>query len=500
MPRRPRRDPRRRPATAPPVAPAPGADVRVELAGHTVHLVALRAHPERYAAWFAAARRRPGHGICRCTRSGERLVIREIAGVFHLARWPLGGDNHRPGCPFFSSESRHSGTDPGARDAISVTDHGTRIEVGYAFTAPASGLEGDDDPAAAVDRPPAGRPAGAAHATLTSLGLLRWLWETAGLNAWPPPSGEVTAGPAREHRITGTRRHWEDTREALVAVLAGVRLGDHPAPRLAYVIAPYRPGHPDPVRDARLAEYLAPLEGPQRVAIRRGPRRGRTRLLRHRRLLIGELKHDPQPTDHGLRVDLRHFPRPLFCRTELGEHLTRSYPTAFASRRDPNTRRVVLALIEGTPHGHLRLLDAAVLLTTSDYLPVDSSHEALLAQQLVAAGREFIKPLRRADGDLTLPDFVLTDTDPATVVEVWGLTGRTDYDERRAAKLEHYAAEQTPVLEWDVSTGPPPDVHRPTPPSATSESWPPPSAGTAAARRADQGLRATASPTPRLWT
>lgn len=465
MPRRPRRDSRRRPATAPAVtpahSPAAGADVRIELAGRTIRLSELRTHPERYASWFAAARRQPGHGICRCTRSGERLVIREIAGTFHLARWPREGDNHRPACPFFSIDSRHSGADTRTRAAITLTEDGTRITLDYAFNTSTELQELDVDPSAGAAAKP---PAPSAHrATMTGLGLLRWLWEAAGLTTWPPPSPAPlparTSGTARRRRAAaGPRRRWDDTRAALTSVLTEVRLGEQPAPRLAYVVAPYRPGHLDPIRDARLAEFLAPLETPEHVTVRGGPRRGQTRLRRRRRLLIGELKDDPQPCEHGLRLALRHFPRPLFLPTELGEHLTRTYPAAFTSRRPSGTRRVVLALIEGTPHGYLRLIEAAILLTTADYLPADSSHEALLAQQLVDAGREFTKPLRLGDGDRALPDFVLTDTDPATVVEVWGVASRADYDHRRHTKRVQYAADGTPVIEWDVTCGPPPDL------------------------------------------
>lgn len=464
MSRRPRRSPGPRPAAGVGRGWVAGAEVRVELAGHTARLGALRAHPERYASWFAAARRRPGHGICRCTRSGERLVIREIAGVFHLARWPRSGDNHRPGCPFFTADSRHSGAHTGpTRAAITVSAHGTRIAVDYAFSTALPDPSGDDLPPQTLEAELLGgaRPQ---TATMTGLGLLHWLWETSGLNTWPPtadpdtPDPPASARDRRGERSARPRRSWRDVHDALQAVLGALRLGDHPAPSLAYVVAPYRPGVPDPARDARLTQFLRPLEHPEQVVIRGGPRRGHTRTLRHRRLLLAELKHDPAAAEHGQRLALRHFPRPVFLTAELGAHLTRRFPAAFSDRRGPRSRRIVLALVEGTAHGYLRLVDAAVMLTTSDYLPADSSHEARLAEHLVASGREFTKPLRYGREDTTLPDFVLTDTDPATVIEVWGITGRADYEQRRRTKLEHYAAEGTPVIAWDVTSGPPPPV------------------------------------------
>lgn len=446
MPRRPHRP------TGPPSPPSRSPDgtaVRVELAGHVVRLNELRARPQRYARWFAAARRHPGHATCRCTRDGERLVIREIAGVFHLARWPRTRDNHRPGCPFFTIESRHASTRAAPRAAITATDHGTRITVGYAFTTadPSDGSTVKDH-----EDNHRGLVGGTREhtATVTGLGLLHWLFEASGLNTWPPGETRGT------RRTEPPRRDWADVHTALVQVLAGLRLGEHPAPRLAYVVAPYRPGRADPARDARIAEFLRPLEHPEQVTIRGGPHRGQTRTLRHRRLLCGEVKALAE-TERGHKLTLRHFPRPIFLSDDLVADLSRRFPAPFSSRRGPTARRVVLALIEGTPRGHLRLVDAAVMLTTDVYIPVDSSHELTMANALIAAQRGFTKPLRYDHDETSLPDFVLTDlttnsgtggssNGPATVVEVWGLSSSA-YLERKRAKVARYYAEGTRVIE-----------------------------------------------------
>lgn len=64
----------------------------------------------------------------------------------------------------------------------------------------------------------------------------------------------------------------------------------------------------------------------------------------------------------------------------------------------------------------------AVMLTARFYIPCDSSYEVAMADHLIAAGRSFVKPLRYDGTSATFPDFVLTDTAPATYVEVWGIT------------------------------------------------------------------------------
>lgn len=272
----PARPARRRPTVHHLEGPVPtyGRDVRVELAGHTVRLAELRARPERYARWFAEARRRPGHARCRCSDTGERLVIREIAGRFHVARWPSTADNHQPSCPFFAAtESAHSGA-AAHRDAITVTEHGTRIAVDYAFTAalPDDARDTDDGAAGETAGPPeevADLVAGArpSTATVTNLGLLHWLYEAAA-----PAAGQVRLGRAR-HRGWGSP-HRVDRRQAIRRSPGGPRCRRRrPAPPRC------SPGGRSRRRGSRPSPGRATTSRPSRDP---GPGHGRRRSRRRR--------------------------------------------------------------------------------------------------------------------------------------------------------------------------------------------------------------------------
>ena len=329
-------------------------DVRVELAGHVVRLADLSANPERHELWFRQARRRPGHARCLCCHDEPRLVIRELGARFHLARWPETAEAHVPDCPFATRFRPARGS---SRSAITVTAMGTRI----AMSAP---VADPTYPRDARDQRDAQHLSVAAEScrshplwtgTVSLLGLLHHLWAAAGLNDW-------------HHR---SRRRWHDCHASLTHAIADLRLGRVPAPRLLHVVAPYRPTEHDPARDTRLASFLRPLEQPERLRIRGGPRRGRRRHVPRRRLLLSELKN-LSPTQHGYKLQLRHFPRPLFLTAGEQDRLIRTYPAAFLESRPPNARRVVLALVEGTPHGYLRLTDVAVQLTSPDYVPAES--------------------------------------------------------------------------------------------------------------------------------
>ncbi len=96
------------------------------------------------------------------------------------------------------------------------------------------------------------------------------------------------------------------------------------------------------------------------------------------------------------------------------------------------------------------------MLTNRTYLPADSSHEVRMADALLAAGRHVLKPLRY-QGQAVFPDFVLVDREPAAYVEVYGIIGREDYEQRKREKQRYYQRESIPVIEWTVD-GPMPDL------------------------------------------
>ena len=110
---------------------------------------------------------------------------------------------------------------------------------------------------------------------------------------------------------------------------------------------------------------------------------------------------------------------------------------------------MALLAVQATRAGHLAAVDAALMLATATYVPVDSAYELQMADHLVRAGRSFVKPLRY-EGGAVLPDFVLLDTDPHTCVEVYGIHGDADYDRRKQEKRAYYHANGIPLIEWDV--------------------------------------------------
>jgi hypothetical protein len=186
---------------------------------------------------------------------------------------------------------------------------------------------------------------------------------------------------------------------------------------------------------------------------------------------------------------------------EAGDALTRlraTWPTAFsrldlahanaAADSEPN-RVFVLAGVTFPSRRQLLVVYAAALETTHQFIPVESAAEATMARALVHAGRAFDKPLRYDGAAELFPDFRLLDTEPPTLVEVWGMNAPA-YLDRKRIKRDTYRRERTPLIEWNAA------ADEPLPPLTTgarSCTKPPtaPSSGsaTAGASRSRSGIR-----------
>jgi hypothetical protein len=94
---------------------------------------------------------------------------------------------------------------------------------------------------------------------------------------------------------------------------------------------------------------------------------------------------------------------------------------------------------------------AALMVTTSGFIPVDSHYENQMATAMIEAGRAFVKPLRYDQTQDMLPDFIIVDEKPPIFVEVFGVTNNPEYEQRKQDKIAMYKAHGKKLLSWDVS-------------------------------------------------
>ncbi|MFD6335084.1 DUF1173 family protein [Streptomyces niveus] len=397
------------------MAPATGP-ARIQLAGRTVQLAWLREHSTKAAPLFARARAEVGHASCLCRRPAPRLVIRcTRAGRYHVAGWPGEGEQHDPTCPFHKLAPHLSGRDRYSTQAIKEADDGVFIRLATPLTSSLTRPQTHTPaPEKTGDEPASRRSVGL-------LGLLHWLWEQVQLNIWNPQAGRPT---------------WRTCHARLRQQLPPVTINDRNIDEALYIVPPFTPATAD-TNTAALHAFRARL--------------GRHGTTERRALILGQIR-EVSPTPYGVAYRLAHQRTPLYARAALHARATRSYRHAFGkTAAEHGATRIALFAVERSPKGHLIAVDLAAMLTTSTYIPADSSYEVVMADALTASRRAFIKPLRYDTADAVLPDFVLTDTTPAAYVEVYGIHGRETYDRRKAEKQAFYQRQGGQLIEWDVT-------------------------------------------------
>ncbi|MFE3280545.1 DUF1173 family protein [Nocardia sp. NPDC059239] len=391
----------------------------VRVAGMSIRLAQLRDRPGRYGAVLAHAKATEGHAECLCADPPRRLVIRNNSrtGLFYLARWP-GDDQHAGGCGFHRLDNSLSGRSTYTAAAIQETVDGISIRLAAALTRNTSNRRAatthHDRPAAQADAAPARRAVGL-------LGLLHLLLDESGMTVW---------------RRGARYRSWGVCAAAFRRCAATCRLNSAtPLSEVLYVVPQYT-GKQDPNGQSAFDDFLDRLNS--------------TRSRVPRGLILGEIR-EIKPAKYSLSYHLAHHPKPVYVTPELDRAARISYPVAFAEAgTSAGGHRLALFLVERMSSGNLRVVDMAVALTTAHRIPVDSSLELRMADALVEHRRGFVKPLRfDAAHDVVLPDFVLTDTQPHALVEVYGVRGREAYDQRKAAKQALYQAGDRPVVTWD---------------------------------------------------
>ncbi|MEV1294908.1 DUF1173 family protein [Pseudonocardia sp. NPDC049635] len=405
---------------------AAGSRARVRLAGREVVLSALRRSPGAYRALFEQAKVMQGCGWCLCTAPAPRLVIRHRAGIYYLACWPGGGSEHTQGCEFHNDGAAWSGRGQYQRGAL---DEATDGSASVALSVPLR-LRTDTATPSSTSRGGIDS-GGVGRSRMSLLGLLHYLWDRAGLTRCDEQSRDRRPG-------------WAGVSPRLQAATDGVSSAGLDLGESCFVVPPFDPADPDRHQGA-FAAFTGRL-GEHAGTVRRG-------------LVCGAVR-SWTPTRYGQRCELRHHREPVYFSEALHARVARAAPVAMAATRPPGSEQIVLVLVTRTERGYLAAAAAAVMLTTAGFVPAESSHEVVMADALSAAGRSFVKPLRYDATTPVLPDFVLTDTDPHTVVEVWGMGEREDYTTRKRDKIAHYHREAIPLIEWDTRH-PLPALHHP---------------------------------------
>jgi hypothetical protein len=358
-----------------------------------------------------------------CVHPPRQLQIRQVGERFFVALWPQDGPNHDPECIFYRDELSSRSLSAATQGAIKELDDG-RFDVRLDLPLKRAGASAPAPATAVIGGASEHRARGPSRARTTLLGMLHHLWDLGQLNRWGK----------------NWRRDWWRVKHQVGWAAESTVVSRRPFSELLYVPQEFRPGQRDQI-DLEWSTFRRAVLAPDAEGrIRSG-------------FMLGEVRGlEPAKYGGGQRLDLKHHRDPLIVSPELYAAASKRFIRALARafNPDPSSGRVIaLAQVEASNGTSLRVVALALMVCSRDYVPVDSMYEAQLAHKLVDEGRAFTKPIKLDEDEGLLPDFILTDTRPPTMLEVFGME-TPEYLRRKEEKIRLYGEREQVLWSWEA--------------------------------------------------
>jgi Protein of unknown function (DUF1173) len=375
--------------------------------------------------------------VCTCKEPGPEMYIAHFGNQYLVKRMPYSGISHAAECDSFEAPPELSGRGILNGTAIQRTDEGTTA-LKFDFSLSRNGVAANRG--AATEK----TSVTSSGNRLTLRGFLHYLWDEAELTHWRPG-------------FTG-KRNWFVLRRRLMAEAEGKEAKKTALSSLLFI-----PEFYDQERKHQLSQRRM-----SRVASISGASGKRMMLL------IGEYERISEGRSDSTMY-IKHLPDFPFRMTA---NLRKDFDKKFGKVVGlfdfiQDSHLMVIATFSIDVSGTPEIGEISVMLTTPNWIPIESMYENELIGLLSEKKRSFIKVLRY---NLTkqdpMPSAILTDTSP----EAYGLyvvLGELDKaGPSREAMQEMIATTRYPSWVWDPASGIPPDLpaqsHARTPPSFPS--------------------------------
>ena len=317
--------------------------------------------------------------VCLCRRTAPELYIARHGERYLAKRLPGTGHLHAPGCVSFEPPEELSGM-AHIRKAIRVDETSDTAHLTLAFPLTQSGKRMAPPPMAGSPQTEVNDKPG----KLTLLALMQLLWHEAGLTTWVPA-------------MAGKRSWYIVRREILKAARQMEAKGFRLADRL-FVPEPFSLQHKEEI-SARHGEFLnrfTPIPGqPKALGI-----------------LIAPLKAHTA-TAYGGKLTFTHLPEmPVFVSGEMYARICEKFAGRLILADQLEGAKPILAGLMGySESGYPQLHEAALMVVTPEWLPVESARDAQVIAALVEQKRRFQRQLRfTLKADAPIATAVLTDT------------------------------------------------------------------------------------------
>lgn len=381
----------------------------------TIRLKDFRANPANYTGTLQASKASPGHVLCQCKPHDPlRLQLRKHGDVILVAVWPEEGPLHATECDFYRDDVKDAAAAWATKNGIEEDEQGNiNIKPGFLLSRATKKA-----PTRSVTATPTSASNTAARRSAGLSAILHMLWNQAQNNRW-----------------FNRPRQLSDALYHVLTVMERTELGKQKMTKCTYVAGARTNS------SLSLSDFKAYLSGGESGVVRAG-------------LLIGEIE-TLEPSKFGYQFMFQKMTSAVYCSDALELALRESYPRVYAEKKYGEKiiglLHVELTAANASGDRHYKATDAALLLTSRDYIPVDSSYESLLCNKLVDSGRRFTKPMTVEDE--VLPDFILDDLNPKTFMEVWGMKTPA-YLQRKQGKLDLYAKRGVRLWQWDAVSHP----------------------------------------------
>ncbi|KRB96404.1 hypothetical protein ASE11_17695 [Hydrogenophaga sp. Root209] len=309
--------------------------------------------------------------LCKPGAPGAEMYVARLSDGFVIKRMPNTGWQHATDCTSYEPPADFSGLGPLVGSAI-VENPVTGV-TSLRLDFPMTKLPGRHM------QPAAGSSSSSVASQGQRLGLralLHYLWDQAELTHWKPGF----AG----------RRNWATVRRHLLQAAENKTTHGQPLLASLYIPEVFSVEQRNAIQTRR-----------QRLWARSAPRHGQPQPLL---LMVAEVK-EIAPARFGHKAVIKHLPDQAFA---LDDALYRRLGRCFECElslwsTEPDLHLLMVATIRVDEAGTPCIVEMSLMLTTSQWLPVNDGWDRQLVEALVRQGRSFVKGLRyNMQGDQSL--------------------------------------------------------------------------------------------------
>lgn len=357
--------------------------------------------------------------LCMCRNGGVPMYIAHVNGKYITKRMPESGAEHSPACESYEPPPELSGLGEVNGAAIQEDPDTGITTLKFDFVLAKTGSRAAPPPSTGVSDTV--RTDGK---KLTLRGALHYLWDESGLSRWSP--------------FMEGKRNWFVVRKALLSAAGGKKTKASFLNEVLFIPEAFRSEHADEIKARRLAHFgRVKADGAQKKLL----------------LAIVEVKEFGSAR-YGFKMLAKQMPDCAFMLNEdIYKRINQRYKQTIDLWNEcEGTKLIMVATVSVSAAGYPHVEEAALMLVSKEWIPVDDVYDLELIDRMVQARRRFTKGLRYNLGnDKVLASVVASDTQPVpTAMYLIPPAAKAGYSEMVSELIE---ASKMQSWTWDIGSG-----------------------------------------------